>query len=244
MSRVTLNSLIILGLILFGNLGIMQDSITLALKNSDPDAGGELKAQENVINPKVPSGSANEEPTKPSFSTKITPNIGIFTPSSPYKVKVTFNSVTVHNSHEGLLSGDGEYDLNVYVHGKLAKLTDLSRSSGASGLLDVSSGETVNFPPGSEITVDIDKSQPLSLFTVGSEIDGCGRTAFPHDVQTELVKYLVPAPDIPLVCVLEGFRSIVNTGINYVGCKLNPNDNIGYIVKAYAPTSYGAGEHT
>jgi hypothetical protein len=32
-----------------------------------------------------------------------------------YQVKVTFDSMTVHDTHEGIFSGDGEYDIAVYV---------------------------------------------------------------------------------------------------------------------------------
>jgi hypothetical protein len=70
-----------------------------------------------------------------------------------YTVKVTFDSMTVHNNHEGLLSGDGEFDIVAYVHANRVRLTD--PSGPGSGLWDVSEGETVSFDPGTEITVNL-----------------------------------------------------------------------------------------
>lgn len=252
MNKIVVCILIAIGLCIIVIVGATQNASVFALiKTEDPDQGGEVKAPATggLLKPKVPvapsAPSTNEEPSKPLISKSIIPKLGIFTASSaPYKVKVAFTSITVHNDREGIGSGDGEYDLNAYVHGKLVKLTDLSRSLGSDGLWDVSSGETVNFPAGSEITVDIDKSQPLSIFTVGSEVDGCGRTAFPASVQNEVVKALIPIVDVPFVGRLEGIRNILHDGINYVGCTFNQNDAIGYVVKAYAPTGYDAGSHT
>jgi len=118
----------------------------------------------------------------------------------------------------------------------------MSRKTGASGLWDVSSGETVNFPPGSEITVDIDKTLPLSIFTVGSEVDGCDRTAFPSDVQGKIVSALEKG--VNYLIQLGSIQDELDKSINWVGCKLNPNDDIGDIIKSYNPTGYGAGPHT
>jgi hypothetical protein len=235
--------LIVAGITLITTSGVQNSSILALTKAEDPDAGGENKASSSagLLNPKLPaSTSTGEEPSKPLFSKKIVPNLGIFTAAAPYKIKVTFTSVTVHNSHEGALSGDGEYDLNAYVHGKLVKLTDLSRSTGAAGLWDVSSGETVNFPPGSEIVIDIDKSLPLTIFTVGSEVDGCDRTSFPADIQGKVVSSI---QKVASFVGIDGIQDELNKGINWVGCKLNPNDGIGDIVKTYDPTAYGAGPH-
>ena len=42
---------------------------------------------------------------------------------------------------------------------------------------------------------------------------------------------------------LEGVQDRINSAINWVGCKLNSNDILGVINKAYEPTAYGAGSH-
>ena len=105
-------------------------------------------------------GVGKLQPTTPGLG------VGKLQPTTPtYRITVTFNSVTVHNSHEGFLSGTGEYDLGVYVQGKLISLTNAGGSGG--GLMDVSSGETVTFPAGTKVTVDVPSNLPLSLFTVG-----------------------------------------------------------------------------
>ena len=202
-----------------------------------------------TLNPKP----TNEEPTKPTVTKKLPFGLKLAIPklpsselapsgTAPYKVKVTFNSVTVHNDHDPTGAGDGEYDLNAYVHGQLVSLLDMSRKTGASGLWDVSSGETVNFPPGSEITVNIDRTLPLSLFTVGSEIDGCDRTAFPANIQGKIVSALEKG--VNYLIPLGSIQDELDKAINWVGCKLNPNDDIGDIVRSYNPTGYGAGPHT
>lgn len=46
----------------------------------------------------------------------------IFTPRV-YQVTVVFDSITVHEDHEGILSGDGEFMLYVYLQGKVVDLT-------------------------------------------------------------------------------------------------------------------------
>lgn len=217
-----------------------------------------------VVDPNVnPTSPATEESSKPTIVKKLP--FGLKLPeikpipqeqaqtlqaSQPYKVKVTFTGVTVYNSHEGALSGDGEYDLSAYVHGKLVSLTDMSRKTGASGLWDVSSGETVKFPPGSEVTVNIEKDLPLTIFTVGSEVDECGRTSFPSNLQPQIVSTLTNfwvVKDIKTMInvlnPLSGIQDQIDKAINYIGCKLNTNDDIGDIVKGFEPTRYGAGPH-
>jgi subtilisin family serine protease len=235
----------------FASTAIGSEEDMEAGNEEEEESGQETSSEESN---KTRLNQSEEETSKPSVAKKVTAKLELSVPelkkiqppasslTPPYKVKVTFDSITVHNSHEGILSGDGEYDLSAYVHGKLVSLTDLSRSAGGSGLWDVSSGEKVNFPPGSEIIVDIDKALPLSIITVGSEVDGCDRTAFPSDIQSKIisvlekgVNYLIPLGDI---------QDELDRAINWVGCKLNANDDIGDIVKAYDPTSYGAGPHS
>lgn len=269
MNEIALCLLFAIVVSMMGVLVVFQiEPISALVKTEDPDQGGEIKAPSTGVTPKLAiPATASEEKSKPQLAKKIIPfpDIKLATPvipkselqqslpaqvTAPYKVKVTFTSVTVHNSHEGALSGDGEYDLNAYVHGKLVSLTDMSRKTGASGLWDVSSGETVRFPPGSEITVDIEKHLPLSILTVGSEIDECGRTSFPTNLQPQIVTLLtnnwVGQGIIKAVNTLNplgGIQDQVDKAINYIGCKLNKNDDIGDIVKAYDAVGYGAGPH-
>ena len=50
----------------------------------------------------------------------------------------------------------------------------------AYGLGDASEGETIYFDPGAEVTVSLPDTLPLSIFTVGQEIDECGRVKFQY----------------------------------------------------------------
>ena len=271
MNELTLCALVI-GVSMTGVIIVIQiEPIFALVKTEDPDAGGEIKAPSTggALKPGIQaSPPISEEKSKPSLTKKAIPfpNLKLATPvtpnsgqlqqgesgqlAPPYKVKVTFTSVTVHNPHEGTFSGDGEYDLSVYVHGKLVSLTDMSRKAGGSGLWDVSTGETVRFPPGSETSVDIDRILPLSIFTVGSEVDDCGRTSFPSNLEPQIVTLLknnwVGQNIIKAVNTLNplgGIQDQIDKAINYIGCKLNKNDDIGDIVKAYDAVNYGSGPH-
>jgi hypothetical protein len=101
---------------------------------------------------------------------------------------VTFDSITVHDNHEGLIDGDGEWKLAAYVQGKKIDLTEAGCTPGTitvtlpngqhltidkckvTGLGDVGDGETIKFRPG-EVTVDIPLGLPLSIFVYGEEVD-------------------------------------------------------------------------
>ena len=130
------------------------------------------------------TSNQSEEMSKPQSNVERQLSSGLISDlvisNPPYKVKVIFDSMTVHNDHEGTLSGDGEYDIAAYVQGIKVGLTDTS-GPGA-GLWDVSSGETVTFDLGTEVTIDIPDIVPLSILTVGSEVDGCDRTVFPESI--------------------------------------------------------------
>jgi hypothetical protein len=194
------------------------------------------------------TSNQTEETSKPRmFERQLSPDVlkdlSILTPPPPYKIKVTFDSMTVHNDHEGALSGDGEYDIAAYVQGIKVGLTDASGPG--DGLWDVSNGETVTFDPGTEVTIDTPPTMPLSIFTVGSEVDGCDRTAFPENVQSTIVDIIQNTPIGGIIATVDAeVQKHINGAINWIGCKLNPNDVLGTINQAYEPTSYGAGSHT
>ena len=138
--------------------------------SEEPPEGVELiPSDEQGANPNQPNTQSNQPNTQ---STKI----------EKYKVNVKFDSITVHNDHEGTFSGDGEYVLSAYVHGIKVDLTKLSQWRD-SGLGDVSSGETVTFPAGNFIGVNIDNTLPLTIVTAGIEDDGCGKPLLPDNIQ-------------------------------------------------------------
>jgi hypothetical protein len=76
---------------------------------------------------------------------------------------------------------------------------------------------------------------PLSVFTVGSEVDGCGRTHFPDNIQPAVLEGLKPSRREGIITGLDPIETIgflqtkLNSAINWVGCKLNPNDVIGTV---------------
>jgi hypothetical protein len=158
------------------------------------------------------------------------------------KYRVIFEDIQVRNTKEGALSGDGEYDLSVYILGKLVSLTDLSRSAGGAGLSDVSKYETVKFPK-KEIIVEIPKNIRFSIFTVGSEVDDCGRTAFPPNIQNKILSVFKPwTKHNDVLGVLSDTRALkeiqdefdknINSGCSFLK---NNNEDLGDIVKVYDP---------
>ncbi len=107
---------------------------------------------------------------------------------------------------------------------------------------DVSDGETVTFNPPKKITVTVPKNLPLSIFTVGSEVDGCDRTSFPESIQSDIVSAL--SQGVNYLVKIGDIQDELNSAINWVGCKLNPNDEIGKINKIYESIDFGQGTHS
>ena len=148
------------------------------------------------------------------LSKGIIPNVKIITPPLIYKVTVKFDSITVNDDHEGALSGDAEYDLTAYVQGLKVGLTDKShRGSNVARddtpphrLDDVSEGETVGFEPDTEVTVEIPDTMPLSIFTVGEEVDRCGRGNHPDNKYDQLITILQKPKTLGLI-LLKRFRT-------------------------------------
>jgi hypothetical protein len=192
------------------------------------------------------------------LSKGIIPNVKIITPLI-YKVTVVFDSIKVNEDHEGALSGDAEYDLTAYVQGVKVGLTDKSLSTicvgcdPSPGLYDVSEGETIGFTPDARVTVEIPNTLPLSIFTVGEEVDRCGRGNHPDNKYDQLITILQKPQDT-------WFDSVqaIQKGINKQGCGdfdpynlVDANEILGTITKfyfppgsSYEPIGYGAGAHT
>ena len=70
--------------------------------------------------------------------------------------------------------------LYAFVQGNVVDLTDASIPGNpyhypgeipSAGLGDVSEGETVQFLPEARVTVDLPETTPLSIFTLGKELD-------------------------------------------------------------------------
>ena len=157
--------------------------------------------------------------------------------SSMNRHVITLRDIQIRNTHEGAFSGDGEYDLNIYAHGKLFSLTDLSRKAGGYGLRDVSKDETVKFPPGSEIVVEVPKDIRFSIFTVGSEDDGCGKTNYTPDIQDRILSVFKPITKYNdwsgTISDSVELRKIQTELDRPKECTVNSNDDIDDIVKVF-----------
>jgi hypothetical protein len=122
------------------------------------------------------------------------------------------------------------------------------------GLYDVSEGETIGFTPETRITVEIPDTMPLSIFTVGEEVDRCGRGNHPDNYQDQLITILQKSKETWFDSVKSNFQQQINNH----GCGnydpynfVNDNEILGTITKfylppgsSYEPIGYGAGAHT
>ncbi|HJR84119.1 MAG TPA: Ig-like domain-containing protein [Nitrososphaeraceae archaeon] len=154
--------------------------------------GATFKPQERLVGPReytvrldgIKDSSGNSlSPYEWSFSVSERYNVPSNIPQASYekvKLTVTFDSVTIHDNHEGFGEGTGEYALYSFVQGKginLAKASEFGVCGGdpdyCGGVWESSNGETVKFQPGSEITLELDRRMPLSVSAFGFEVDGC-----------------------------------------------------------------------
>jgi hypothetical protein len=217
------------------------------------------------LSPGIQSSNLTEVEPESTFTIQeklskgIIPNVEIITLPT-YKVTVVFDSITVHEDHEGAVSGDAEYDLTAYVQGLKVGLTDKSLSTicvgcdPSPGLYDVSQGETIEFTPDARVTVEIPNTMPLSIFTVGDEVDHSCRSKHLDNIQDKLNAILQKPQDtwfdsVKVVQHNENINSCTS-GFNKAALK-NPNDILGTITKfyfppgsSYEPIGYGAGAHT
>jgi hypothetical protein len=238
--------------------GFPQDMLKQKSIQADPN-----EQMPEVAPPEMELGSSQDEMPNPNEgTTQQPPDI------QQYRLNVKFDQITVHNDHEGALSGDGEYLLSAYVHGNRVDLTKLSQWKD-SGLGDVSNGETVKFRPGNLMTFNLDSYIPLTIFTVGSEDDGCQKGVLPATVRNLIESkvanetrgnaskaagaaiggyYGGPAGaqiGAEIGPELRKYSAWLGNRIeSFVACKVNADDKIGEIVEAFNAPSYGTGPHT
>ena len=207
-------------------------------------------------------GKSNATPTlQNKLSKGITPDSTDSTinfPPPTYKIKVKFDSIKVQETHDpGIFTSqsDGEYDLWAYVQGVRIGLTDRSYvgTRGGSGnplpcgLGDVSHGETVYFSPLAQVTVDVPETLPLSIFTAGVEVDGCGRQPLPTVLTPYSMEAILEQPEEKWEPTFQ-FYAHIFSGQQFPtspspACVYNPSDSLGNIIKFYKPPGYGAGVH-
>jgi hypothetical protein len=176
---------------------------------------------------------------------------------SGYRVTVTFHSLTVHDTRDGFWRGDGEYDVVAYVQGVKVSLTDASVGEGFCAgwgcppMMDADEDERFVFTTGTRVTIDLPQTHPLSVFTVGVELDGCGRSAFP-EIGIARVQDGVSLVEIFRNPVLDWYHAVEDFqsfAVSWVGCNRSTyyafggNDVLGSINKFYEPPGYGAGQH-
>ena len=94
---------------------------------------------------------------------------------------------------------------------------------------------------------------PLSIFTVGEEVDRCGRGNHPDNQYDQLITILQKPQDTWFDSV-KAIQQQINThgcGQFFPGSFVNDNEVLGTITKfyfppgsSYEPIGYGAGAHT
>jgi hypothetical protein len=166
---------------------------------------------------------------------------GNIAPAGPnVQTVVTFNSITVHNNHEGFASGDGEYKLAAYVQGKKVGLT--YASGPGSGLMDVSNGETLTFKRSNVAITEIPNNVPLSIFTVGHELDACPNIFdFPDNIQQDLPIFFDPGLDWS--SAISKYQNHLNSEWICRSASGNDDEILGTIKEFYDPPGYGVGPH-
>jgi hypothetical protein len=181
-----------------------------------------------------------------------------------YKIKVTFDSITIHHDRDDY--SDGEFDLSAFVQGKRVDLTGATRDSCiryeynsitkalekktylCERLYDAHEGETYSFNPDTEVTVDLRATVPLSIFTVGHEVDRCGRVDWPG-VDDPVMQNLVTALNQPSAPVkskaISDFVHVIESQASCFNEKLilPHNDMLRASQIYYDATEYGAGSH-
>jgi hypothetical protein len=119
---------------------------------------------------------------------------------------------------------------------------------------DIDRRRPIHFKPGTEVTVEIPMAdtpfdaQPLSIFTIGTEIDGCMRATLPsnlNEVQQVLADKGTTRPYYDGVKEkIAKIQSDINSQLPLAGCLGNPslindNDLLGTINEVYSSPSYG-----
>ena len=155
-----------------------------------------------------------------------------------YRVKTTFYNIIVHNDHDGLSRGDGEWDLFAFVQGIKVPLTEKScrtntiTTAGSvppCGLGDIEGGGgDAHFADlgkpldsGTSVTVDLPRTVPLSIFTAGIEEDDCGRAEIPDEKEQQKLMLLMRDERLnwiePIRDFIRSVAAIDNTGSSGVG---------------------------
>ena len=155
-----------------------------------------------------------------------------------YRVKTTFYNIIVHNDHDGLARGNGEWDLFAFVQGIKVPLTEKSCRTNtittAGSVPDCGLGSIEGgggdahfadlgkpLDSGTSVTVDLPRTVPLSIFTAGIEEDDCGRAEIPgEDQQLKLMSLMRDERSNwiePIRDFISSVAAIANAGSSGVG---------------------------
>jgi F5/8 type C domain len=220
--------------------------------------------EENETTNQENDTESEEQPKVTIPRKKVEGGLDLDTPGIdlPYKIKVTFDSITIDDDREGDFSGDGEFDLSAFVQGKRI---DLTAASGGK-IWDAHQYKTYQFNPGTEVTVNLRETVPLSIFTFGHEVDGCGRVKWPgvDDPAMQTLVTTLNQPSAPGVANAahslksEAIYHFKGLFVNQQICSLYnplkvPNDQLEGLVGPsldearpgffYDSIEYGAGSH-
>jgi hypothetical protein len=155
-----------------------------------------------------------------------------------YRVKTTFYNIIVHNDHDGLARGNGEWDLFAFVQGIKVPLTEKSCRTNiittAGSVPDCGLGSIEGgggdahfadlgkpLDSGTSVTVDLPRTVPLSIFTAGIEEDDCGRAEIPDEKEQQKLMLLMRDERLnwiePIRDFIGSIAAIANAGSSGVG---------------------------
>jgi hypothetical protein len=218
------------------------------------------------------SNQTNQTSLSPKVLPPVSPNVLSEAELGPpaYRVKTTFYWIQVHNDHDGLARGDGEWDMAAFVQGIKVPLTEKSCrgnyivSAGSvppCGLGSIEGGKDAVFSDegkpldaGTSVTVDLPRTVPLSIFTAGIEEDDCGRAVLPDEKHQQELMLLMRDERLNWIEPIRQFISDVRAtdSVYTVSPTTDPicgysdllagSDKLGNLIRFYEPIDYGASD--
>lgn len=195
--------------------------------------------------------------TEPKINTSTTADL--LPPA--YRVKTTFYNIQVHDDHDGVARGNGEWDLAAFVQGIQVPLTekscinDVITTEGRvppCGLGTIEEGDSAIFfdegkplDAGTSVTVDLPRTVPLSIFTAGIEEDDCGRAKFPDEKSQQELMLLMRDERLNWIRPIEIYIERIDAYNPYkltnycTYSDLFGSDKLGNIIRFYEPIDYG-----
>jgi hypothetical protein len=100
---------------------------------------------------------------------------------SAYKIKIIFDAIKATNV--GGHTGCGNWDMGVYVQGKLVKLSNMGQPLKVctDRVIQLKDAEATVEIPGESVE-SVKDYQPLSIFSAGSELDNCNPEPLPANL--------------------------------------------------------------